>query len=326
MPILGFNTQSLGFSFILLCYTTTFGTTYYGVLPQRIISFTCQEQQLVNATIRCDDTIVSELSTKRIAYTSIAYSGVCFLTNGPLSRFADMTSNRKKVLLFILFGLAFDQISQIFTTTYLQLVIFHTISGLAGNLYITLALLFSFIADTSNNTPNATPEDVQAQRRKDYGLAESSTYAGVMLGPFLGGLYYKIGKSYTFPYWISGGMSLVLFLSVLIFCPNDSSNRKMTTKDKTIVTNVESANDSLLVNVIDDDDHHHDDAVAAHSTPFSCCHCWWNPFAPFILLFCRRERLLWSSVLLMAWMGQKGVDFLYNPFVRFEFNKVATVQ
>ena len=221
----GISTQSLLFSFILLFYTTSFAITYYGVLPQRVIHFTCLElQQFTNTTapLHCDSSQVSVLSTKRIAYLSSAYSFTSFLTNGVLTRLADQTSKRKILLIYIILGLTFDQISQIFCTTYYHMLIFHTIAGCFGNLYVTLALLFSFIADVAAGHELTTEEEVQVQRRRDYGVAEGMVYVGIMLGPALGGFIFRIShQSYTTPYWVSSCLSLLLLLVVLMFQPSD---------------------------------------------------------------------------------------------------------
>ena len=308
--ILGFNKQSLAFSFILLCYTSSFATNFYGVLPQRVIHYTCLEQQQQNSTTTCDSKTVSDISTRRIAYLNIAFSGACFLTNGPLSRYADITSNRKGILLYIIAGLTFDQVTQYFSTSYLQMVIFHAVSGCMGNLYITLALLFSFIADASNTMSNSTPEEKTMQRRKDYGLAEGSIYVGVMLGPALGGIIFKVTKSFTIPYLASSGLSIVLFLSVLIFLPKDASSRDTTN----------ALSNSLLRDVVVDPQPEEEQEKETDSDPTVA---WWNPFSPFILLFCRKERLIWSSVLLMAWLGQKGIQFVYNPFIHYQYHSGA---
>ena len=325
--ILGFNKQALLYSFILFCYTTSYAITYYGVLPQRVIHFTCLEQQHRNATLTCDSTLVAELSTKRIAYLNIAYSGASFLTNGPLSRYADLTSNRKRILLWIIFGLTFDQISQVFTTSYLQLVVCHALAGLMGNLYVTLALLFSFIADASSQPSSAaattSASDVQAQRRKDYGLAEGSIYIGIMVGPFLGGTIFKLTHSYMVPYGCSGGLSILLFAVVFFVQPNDTATA-VPMQDALLLHpggHDESPHarlhDVVVEAVTEEDAEEDSNRPQTHTMP------WWNPFAPFVLLFGNKSRLMWSSVLLLAWMGQKGIDFLYNPFVHYEYNRGA---
>ena len=199
-----------------------------------------------------------------------------------------------------------------------------------GNLYITLALLFSFIADTSNAMPNASTSGIQAQRRKDYGFAEGSVYIGVMLGPFLGGTVFKLSRSYVVPYWCSSVSSLVLFAGVFFFQPNDATTASSTMQEALLQppaglseATPDGGNAALqLHNVVVADK----EAATRRKntrTRSSIFTTWWNPFAPFVLMFCNRDRLLWSSVLLMAWMGQKGVDFLYNPFVHYEFNRGA---
>ena len=340
----GISTQSLLFSFILLFYTTSFAITYYGVLPQRVIHFTCLElQQITNTTLQCDSSQVSVLSTKRIAYLSSAYSFTSFITNGPLTRLADQTSKRKYLLIWIILGLTFDQISQIFCTTYYQMILFHTIAGCFGNLYVTLALLFSFIADVAAGHEATTEEEVQVQRRRDYGLAEGMVYVGIMLGPALGGYIFRIShQSYTTPYWVSSCLSLLLLLAVLMFQPSDEvrggvkggvkvrvrvrGRRGEGRIGETGTTTTTMMSESLLMDVVAEEQEGEEEQEARPS----CCSSsnsiptqWWNPLGPFVLLFCHDKRIVWSTVLLLAWLGQKGVDFLYNPFIRYQFNRGA---
>ena len=118
----------------------------------------------------------------------------------------------------------------------------------------------------------------------------------------------------------------MLFAGVLCFQPNDATTAStmqeaLLRQPSGLPEDTSNGNAAL---------HLHDvvvaDEEAARKTTqtwSSTVTTWWNPFAPFVLMFCNRDRLLWSSVLLMAWMGQKGVDFLYNPFVHYEFNRGA---
>ncbi len=235
----GYSQRAFAYSVLLALYTTSSTLTAYSVLPQRIIALTCAE--LSNGT-HCDADAVVDAATERISYVSIGYAAAGTLVSGPLTRFADEKKNRKAVLLIIFFGLAVDQVSQIFVNTYRSILIAHTLSGLLGNIYITLAILFSFIAEVSakesssdnnnnddddddddgdgddnNNDYRIVPpkqEDIEeddkaiAQRRRDYGAAEASIYLGALSGPFLGGFFFRIlggtSQQYTSVYMISG--------------------------------------------------------------------------------------------------------------------------
>ena len=213
------------------------------------------------------------------------------------------------------------------------MLIFHTIAGCFGNLYVTLALLFSFIADVAAGHELTTEEEVQVQRRRDYGVAEGMVYVGIMLGPALGGFIFRIShQSYTTPYWVSSCLSLLLLLVVLMFQPSDELRGG-------VKGGVMS--ESLLMDVVAEEQEGEEEQKGkeervSRTTRSSCCSSsnssnssnstptqWWNPLGPFVLLFCHEKRIVFSTVLLLAWLGQKGVDFLYNPFVRFQFNRGA---
>ncbi len=339
--LLGFHPQALGFSLVLFVYSVSFCTTYYGVLPQRVIDYTCAELQHAaggggggggnltflhggggggggGGNLSCDGARVTDLATKRIAYMNIAYSAAGALTNGPLTRFADVTSRRKAVLLWVICGLVLDQVSQIWCTSYLQVFVAHAVSGLMGNLYVSMALLFSFIADASHGMRGATPEQVQSQRRRDYGLAEGAVYAGGMLGPYLGGLLYKETKQYTVPYWFSGGMAVVLFLGVLLCQPADVRSRLRLQQQQRSLLRVDL--DDVDTAAAEDDDDALVEKPKANDADGRRSRWWWNPLLPIQLMFCHKERAVWSFVLLVGWFGQKGVEFVYNPFVRYEYN------
>ena len=280
----------------------------------------------------CSSAAVVDAATDRNAYLSIAYALVGVLVSGPITRYAELRRQRRRVLLVVLFGVLLDQSAQIFATSWVGIVVSHSCAALLGNLYIVLALLFSFISDASFE-PGAS-ESSTAQRRKNYGLAEGCVYLGVIVGPPLGGLVFRLSKETTStglvhpgaaaatrpsdfqtPYFVSASIALVLFVGAYFALPAATP--------AAAAARARGNREALLLeSVVHDDAQVEDEEGAGEeaTTAATCASCWWNPLAPFFILFGSKRRVVCALALFSGWLGQKGSTFIFNSFIKIEYN------
>jgi len=155
---------------------------------------------------------VSEFGASPFVITALfsVFSLFAFLSNPLLGALSDK-AGRRPILLISLFSTAVGWFVFASAHTILLLFVGRIIDGAAaGNFSIAQSYLVDIAKDEKDRTTNI-------------GLVGATFGAGLMIGPFLGGILSTV--SHSFPFWFAGGLALANTLAAYFFLPESHRQR-----------------------------------------------------------------------------------------------------
>jgi MFS family permease len=190
----------------------------------------------------CQTAAVHSLLANFMLYAHLLSGTLCAISSPRLGALSDRYG-RCYILAFTALGMLLGDIITLTAATFPDSVsvywvlVEYAFGGLAGSFIATMAVIQSYAADCT----------LSSRRSQAYGFLHGCMYAGIAMGPVLGGLIIKArANDIRTIFYVAFGCHLAFILSVLFVVPESlSRERQIAAREKYRVEKLQNSQDAL---------------------------------------------------------------------------------